>query len=285
MEGEKVDDKKMSEKEPLHRKSSPDNRKLSQDAVSTSSLHGSPRQHHRSPGPSRPRMTRSMSERRKPRHHHHHNLERKGSLMVHGSSHSSHHAPRSPQPSLRSHPASLHLHGPEGRRTSRVGDRRQSHAVDQNQNASRASSISELRRKGSESEQIKTPERVPSVRKKQDDGPYMSPGLNMAGSYKTPGAEIIIATLIIGVGLVSLIVSFATGKRVWLIIGGVGTAIGGMFMILGICWCCAKAEDKDSEETSELRVVTHEEIRAKLMERSHSHRHGSVKNGKGPSNV
>lgn len=92
-------------------------------------------------------------------------------------------------------------------------------------------------------------------------GPYMSPGLNITGSYKTPGAEILIASLIIGVGIVTMIVSWITKKKVWLIVGAVCMSLGGLCMILGCCWCCAAAQRKEDEETPiENRVVTMAEI-------------------------
>lgn len=234
-------------------------RKSSGSISSPPSVTGSPR-HHRGP-------RRAASERRRSRHHHHHHLERKGSLYATTSSHHGH--------------SGVHGAGLEGRRTSRVGDRRVSHSLGEGINPpSRTNSISDHRKLSNVDPsslpvpQRKAAERTPS------NGPYMSPGLNMGGGYRTPGAEILIASLIIAVGLVALIVSFSTGQKIWLMVGSVCMALGGMFLILGICWYCAKAKEKPPEESRELRVVTNEEIRAKLL-----HHHSSVKNGQGPHNV
>ncbi len=235
-------------------------RKLSgPSSVSTgpSSNPGSPRYHHRPP-------RRAASERRRSRHHHHHHHhhERKGSVMA-----------------STSHGGAAGL---EGRRTSRVGDRRMSHALGDTSlmaaPRSRTSSISDHRRL-SAADSSSVPQRKPSERR-PSNGPYMSPGLNMAGSYRTPGAEITVASLIITVGLVALIVSFTTGTRIWLIVGSVCMALGGMFLVLGLCWYCAKIKEKPRDESRELRVVTNDEIRAKLL-----HPRSSVKNGKGPQTV
>ena len=162
-------------------------RKSSGSISSPSSVTGSPH-HHRSP-------RRAASERRRSRHHHqhHHHHERKGSLYSASSSH----------------------HGPDGRRTSRVADRRVSHALGEPLNIpSRTNSISEQHRKlsATDSSSLPVPQRKPSERQ-SSNGPYMSPGLNMAGGYRTPGAEILIASLIIAVGLVSLIVWGSTGQK------------------------------------------------------------------------
>ncbi len=212
----------------------------------------SPRHHHRSP-------RRAASERRRSRHHHHHHghHERKGSVMASTSG------------------------GPEGRRTSRVGDRRMSYALGEASAAhSRTNSISDHRRLSTtDSASLPNPQRKPSERQ-PSNGPYMSPGLNVAGSYRTPGAEIVVASLTITVGLVALIVSFSTGIKVWLIVGSVCMALGGMFLILGLCWYCARIKEKPPEESRELRVVTNEEIRAKLL-----HPRSSVKAEKGPQNI
>ena len=230
-------------------------RKSSGSISSPSSVTGSPR-HHRSP-------RRAASERRRSRHHHqhHHHHERKGSLYSASSSH----------------------HGPDGRRTSRVADRRVSHALGEPLNIpSRTNSISEQHRKlsATDSSSLPVPQRKPSERQ-SSNGPYMSPGLNMAGGYRTPGAEILIASLIIAVGLVSLIVWGSTGQKIWLIVGGACSALGGMFLILGLCWYCATVKEKPPDEATELRVVTNEEIRSKLLH----HHSSSVKNGQGPQNV
>ena len=223
----------------------------------TTSVTGSPR-HHRSP-------RRAASERRRSRHHHHHHHhhhERKGSLY--SASTSSHHG------------------GADGRRTSRVGDRRVSHTLGDNipKIPSRTNSISSSRKlSATDSTSLPAPQRKQSERQ-SSNGPYMSPGLNMAGGYRTPGAEILIASLIIAVGLVALIVSFSTGQKIWLIVGSVCSALGGMFMILGLCWYCATVKEKPPDEANELRVVTHGEIRAKLL-----HHHSSVKSGQDPEKV
>ena len=84
----------------------------------------------------------------------------------------------------------------------------------------------------------------------------MSPGLNIAHSYRNPGAEILMAVLIIIVGVVAMIVSFATGQQVWMIVGGVCCGIGGLFMTLGLCWYCATPQGKDPAYSVEVPGVS-----------------------------
>lgn len=100
-----------------------------------------------------------------------------------------------------------------------------------------------------------------------DNRPYMSPGLSSA--YQKPGAEILIASLIIIVGLVSMITSFATGIRVWMVVGGVCMGLGGCFLTLGLCWHCARQRQKQEEEEREMTVLTSKQL-IKLAERSPS---------------
>ena len=124
-----------------------------------------------------------------------------------------------------------------GRKTS---VRRQSHAP-----VDKRVSVSAESRKGSTSQQQ---QQEYQRRKSHMSGPYMSPGL--ARAYQRPGGEILIASFIIILGLVALIVFFSTGQQVWMVVGCTSLGLGGMFMVLGLCWYCAKhKDDKENEAT------------------------------------
>ena len=89
-------------------------------------------------------------------------------------------------------------------------------------------------------------------------GPYMPPALSVA--YRTPAAEMLVASLIMTVGGVALITSFATGIKVWMVAGCVCMGLGGMFMILGICWYFALKRQKRENESRELKVISSKQL-------------------------
>lgn len=103
-----------------------------------------------------------------------------------------------------------------------------------------------------------------------NQGIYISPYFSSA--YRAPGAEILIASLIMIVGVVALITSFATGMKIWLIVGGVCLGLGGMFMLLGFCWYCAMSSRKKEEVAMQVKIKKFKEM--VRMERSPSNLSG-----------